>query len=96
MKVMEFIKYHLTSVNKALNMIMPVSLFIDFHRLQCLAINNYHNYSIWVFVNSYLATIFFVLKMLSAFFFTSAAYDIYCCCCLSGSIISLLMNSWHT
>ena len=68
MKVMEFIKYHLTSVNKALNMVMPVSLFIDFHRLQCHAINNYHNYSIWVFVNSYLATIFFVLKMLSAFF----------------------------
>ena len=56
MKVAEFVKYgfnntSFTVTNKASNMAMSVSLFINFHKLRCPAGHSHHNYTILMFVN---------------------------------------------
>ena len=48
MKVVEFIKYgfnntSFTATNKASNIALSVSLFINFHKLRCSVVHNYRN-----------------------------------------------------
>ena len=48
MKVAEFVKYgfnniSFTATNKASNIALPVSLFINFHKLRCPVDYNYRN-----------------------------------------------------
>ena len=55
MKVAEFLKYgfnntSFTETNKASNIALYVSLFINFHKLRCPVVYNYRIYSISMFV----------------------------------------------